>query len=66
MLENASTRMRLMVYGLIALLVTFGLSLYHYFLLGWQFFLVLIAAVIEFFLVFYIFYLPLKYKRKQE
>ena len=65
MLENASIRMRLLVYGVLALLVTLGLSLYHY-LLGWQLFLILIAAVIEFVCVFYIFYLPLKYKRKQE
>lgn len=63
MFENRSNRELIVIYAFIAFLVSFALAIIHYYL-GFHLYYVIIAANIEFFCVFYILYLPLKYKRK--
>ena len=69
MFENRSEKQLIIIYVFIALLVTFLLSIYHlspYSAWPKDPILVIIAANIEFFCIFYILYLPLKIKRKQK
>ncbi len=69
MFENRSEKQLIIIYVLIALLVTFLLSVYHLSpFSAWPKdpILVVIAANIEFFCIFYILYLPLKVKRGQK
>jgi hypothetical protein len=69
MFENRSEKQLIIIYVFIALIITFVLSFIHisspnpyvsdpiY---------VIIAANVEFFVIFYILYLPLKFKRGQK
>jgi hypothetical protein len=63
MFENRSIRERIAIYVFIALIVTILLSIIHYFVQGWLLLAVIIGAIIEFFCIFYILYLPLKIKK---
>ena len=69
MFENYSEKQLIIIYVIIALLISFLLSLYHlspYSAWPKDPFLVIIAANIEFFCIFYVLYLPLKAKRGQK
>jgi len=67
--ENRSDRELLFIYVFIALLVTIGLAIFHYFTWGGMFrdpIVIIIVANIEFAVVFYILYLPIKVHRDRE
>jgi len=69
MFENRSEKQLIIIYAIIALTITLLLSLYHlspYSAWPKDPILIIIAANIEFFCIFYILYLPLKIKRKQK
>ena len=63
MFEKRSKEERTYIYVFIALLVTLILSMMHYYLMNNPIELVMIIAAIEFFVIFYILYLPLKYEK---
>lgn len=63
MFENRSRKERIAIYVLIALIVTMILAIVHYFVQGWLLLAVIIGAIIEFFCIFYVLYLPLKIKK---
>ena len=69
MFENRTDKQLIIIYALIALMVTILLSIYHLSpISAWPKdpILIIIAANIEFFCIFYILYLPLKVKRGQK
>ncbi len=69
MFENRNGKQLIMIYAVIALIITFLLSIYHLSpISAWpkEPILIIIAANIEFFCIFYILYLPLKIKRGQK
>jgi hypothetical protein len=69
MFENRSEKQLILIYVGIALIITFLLSVYHLSeFSAWPKdpILIIIAANIEFFCIFYILYLPLKIKRGQK
>jgi len=69
MFENRSEKELIIIYVVIALFISFILSIYHlspYSAWPKNPILVIIAANIEFFCIFYILYLPLKIKRGQK
>ena len=69
MFENRSEKQLIIIYAIIALTITLLLSLYHlspYSAWPKDPILIIIAANIEFFCIFYILYLPLKIKKKQK
>ena len=65
MFENRSTKERIIIYLVIAVIVAGILSIIHYFQ-GYSYFYIVPAAIIEFLCIFYILYLPLKAKEKQK
>lgn len=69
MFENRSYKQLIVIYVIIALLCTFALSVFHFF--TWKDFfsnpiVIVIVANIEFALIFYILFLPIKVKRDRE
>jgi hypothetical protein len=69
MFENRSEKQLIIIYAAIAIFIAFLLSIYHlspYSAWPKDPLLVIIAANIEFFCIFYILYLPLKIKRGQK
>lgn len=66
MFENRTDTERTIIYVVIALIVTLVIAAIHYFLQGWAVLVVGIVAIIEFFCIFYILYLPLKIKKQRE
>jgi len=69
MFENRSEKQLIVIYIIIALTITILLSLFHLSSFSaWPKdpFLVIIAANIEFFCIFYILYLPLKIKKSKK
>jgi hypothetical protein len=69
MFENRSEKQLIIIYVIIALSITFLLTLFHLSpFSAWPKdpFLVIIAANIEFFCLFYILYLPLKIKKSKK
>jgi len=69
MFENRSEKQLIVIYVIIALLVTFGFTLYN--LSSLSYFpkdpiIIIVAANIIFFCMFYILYLPLKVKKARE
>ncbi|UCF49209.1 MAG: hypothetical protein JSU91_05520 [Thermoplasmatales archaeon] len=69
MFENRSEKQLIIIYVVISLIITFILSVYHLSSISaWPKdpILIIIAANIEFFCIFYILYLPLKIKRGQK
>ena len=64
MFENRSYKELIVIYAVIALAVSLGLAVFHYYQ-GFHPYYIVIAANIEFFCVFYILYLPLKVKREK-
>lgn len=64
MFENRSYKELIVIYAVIALAVSLGLAVFHYYQ-GFHPYYIVIAANIEFFCVFYILYLPLKIKKKK-
>jgi len=69
MFENKSEKQLTIIYIIIALLITILLSAYHispYSAWPKDPILIIIAANLEFFCIFYILYLPLKAKRSQK
>ncbi len=69
MFENRSEKQLIIIYAIIALTITLLLSAYHLSpFSAWPKYplLIIIAANIEFFCIFYILYLPLKIKRRQK
>ena len=69
MFENRSEKQLIIIYAIIALTITLLLSAYHlspYSAWPKDPILIIIAANIEFFCIFYILYLPLKIKRRQK
>jgi len=61
-----SKQQQIALFALISFIFTLMLSCYHVFLLGWNIYVVVIAANIEFFCLFYILYLPTKLKEKKD
>jgi len=69
MFENRSDRELLVIYVIIALIVTVGLAIFHYYTWGGFFrdpIVIIIVANIEFAVIFYILYLPIKVHRDRE
>jgi hypothetical protein len=69
MFENYSEKQLIIVYAVIALFIALLLSLYHlspYSAWPKDPIIIIIAANIEFFCIFYVLYLPLKAKRGQK
>ena len=65
MFENRSEKQLIVIYAIIAILVTFGFVTLHIFQ-RMNIYYIIIAANIEFFCIFYILYLPLKVKKAKE
>jgi hypothetical protein len=69
MFENRTEKQLIVIYVIIALAITFLLSLFHLSSLSaWPKdpIFIIITANIEFFCIFYILYLPLKIKRSKK
>ena len=64
--EKRSKRQKIVIYATISAIVSLLLSFLHFFLQGWNIYIVVVVANIEFFCLFYILYLPLKMKEKQK
>jgi len=62
MFENRTKKEKIVIYVFISLLITILLGMFHLFFQGWNIYVVIIAANIEFFCLFYILFLPVKYK----
>jgi ABC-type bacteriocin/lantibiotic exporter with double-glycine peptidase domain len=65
MFENRSEKQLIIIYAFIAILVSMGMAVLHYFQ-GWDLILIVVVANVWFFCLFYILYLPLKVKRARE
>ena len=65
MYENRSEKELIVIYALIAIVITFALAAFK-FSYGVDIYYIIIAANIEFFCVFYFLYLPIKVKRARE
>lgn len=65
MFENRSERQLIVIYVIIALVITLLLAFLHIYQ-GLHPYYIIIAANIEFFCIFYILYLPIKVKKKQK
>jgi phosphotransferase system glucose/maltose/N-acetylglucosamine-specific IIC component len=69
MFENRTEKELIVIYVIIALAVTFLLGLFHYFTWTGPFqdpIVLIIIGNIEFFIIFYILYFPLKIKKAKE
>ena len=64
MFENRTYKETIVIYFIIAFIVTMIIASVHY-LQGFHPYYIIIAANVEFFCVFYFMYLPLKYHRKK-
>ena len=64
MFENRSEKELIIIYAIIAILISLILATVHYFQ-GFPIIYIIFAANIEFFCIFYILYLPLKIKRSK-
>lgn len=65
MFENRSEKQLIVIYAFISILVSGGLAVLHYFQ-GWDPVVIVVVANIWFFCLFYILYLPIKYKKARE
>ncbi len=65
MFENRSEKQLIIIYAVIALLVSLGLAVFHLMTIP-NIYYIVIAVNIEFFCIFYILYLPLKIKRSKK
>jgi hypothetical protein len=65
MFENRSEKELIVIYVIIALAVACGLAVMHYFQ-GWDPIVIVVVANIWFFCLFYILYLPIKFKRSKK
>ncbi|MDG6228696.1 MAG: hypothetical protein QCH96_01870 [Candidatus Thermoplasmatota archaeon] len=63
MFETRTKKERMIIYIVIAFLVTILLAFMHH-LQGWLISWIIVGGVIEFFCIFYILYLPLKMKKE--
>ena len=69
MFENRSYRELIIIYVIIALITTFVLIVFHYFTWRDLFrdpIIIVIVANIEFFVIFYILFLPIKVQKERE
>jgi len=69
MFENRSEKQLIIIYVIIALVVTLLLGAFHYYTWSGVFgdpIMLIIMGNIEFFVIFYILYLPLKVKRSKK
>jgi len=64
MFENKTDKELIIIYIIIALLVTLALVAFHL-LQGLPLYYIIIAANVEFFCIFYFLYLPIKYRKKE-
>jgi len=69
MFENRSYRELIIIYVIIALIITLVLIVFHYY--TWAGFfrdpiIIVIVANIEFFVIFYILFLPIKVQKERE
>ena len=65
MFENRSERELIAIYAVIAIFVALGLAVFHYYQ-GFHPYYIVIAGNVEFFCIFYILYLPLKFKKRKK
>ncbi len=65
MFENRTEKQLIIIYAVIAILITFGLATFHIYQ-RMNIYYIIIAANVEFFCIFYILYLPLKIKIARE
>lgn len=65
MFENRSEKELIFIYVFIALVISCGMAIMHYFQ-GWHPYVIIFVANIWFFCIFYILYLPIKVKRARE
>ncbi len=69
MFENRSEKQQIIIYAVIALIITLVLSIYHFYTFKGIFanpYVIILFANIEFFIFFYIIYMPLKVKRSRQ
>ena len=69
MFENRSYRELIIIYVIIALIITFALVVLHYYTWSDIFrdpIVIVIVANIEFFVIFYILFLPVKVQKERE
>jgi len=64
MFENRSEKQLIMIYAVIAIVISIILAIVHY-LQNFHPYYIIIAVNIEFFCIFYILYLPLKIKKSR-
>ena len=62
MFENRTKKEKIAIYVFISLAITILLAMFHLFIQGWNIYVVIIVANVWFFCLFYILYLPVKYK----
>jgi heme O synthase-like polyprenyltransferase len=65
MFENRSEKQLIIIYAIIAIIISIILATVHYFQ-NFHPYYIIIAANIEFFCIFYILYLPLKIRRSKK
>lgn len=65
MFENRSEKELIVIYAIIALAIACGLAVMHYYQ-GWHPYVIILVANIWFFCLFYILFLPIKYKRSKK
>jgi len=65
MFENKSEKQLIIIYILIALLISLGLAVVHFFQ-GWHPYVIIVVANIWFFCLFYLLYLPIKVKKSKK
>jgi heme O synthase-like polyprenyltransferase len=69
MFENRTEKQQIVIYAIIAFIVAFILSIFHYYTYTGIFaniYVIILFANIEFFAIFYILYLPIKVKKARE
>jgi len=64
MFENRNEKQLIMIYAVIAIVISIILAIVHY-LQNFHPYYIIIAVNIEFFCIFYILYLPLKIKKSR-
>jgi len=65
MFDNRSERELIIIYAIIALIVTLIMAVIHFYQ-GWHLYVIIVVANIWFFCLFYILYLPIKVKKKKK
>lgn len=65
MFDNRSERELIIIYAIIALVVSLIMAVIHFYQ-GWHPYVIIVVANVWFFCLFYILYLPIKVKKKKK